>query len=369
MSAASSAPSSAQRPVSTLEVSTLLPRSALVRSALTAIGFGVVAVISPLGIRLCYGSISLAYFLSLLVAFTATMTAGVGAIVVVSRAALARGWSLRAAGVASLVAAVPGMVASNVALLFAQRAFPRFMILDPTEPQTVEFHVLSALADSLPILAAWSGLFFLPMMLRAHDERQRELWTVRRDVELLRLRSHLEPHFVLNTMNAIAGLVTEDPAQARDLLGMLGDVFRDASRAEQTHRLGAELTWLERFIAIHVLRFPDQLEVAWEIDDAARDAIVPALILQPLVENALMHGALRVPRGKLLIRAACAEGELVLEVRDNGRGIGPRRDGGKGLALVERRLALEGFGGTGPAFVLTRKGDETVARITIPVAV
>ncbi len=348
----------------------LAPRE-LVRSALTGVLLGLVAILSPLGLRFCFGSITLGYFVCNALGFAATLVLGILPVVLTARAALGRGWSLRLAVVLGLTAAIPVMIASNLALLALQHAFPAFQILDPAEPRTVTFYVSAALADAVPLLAAWAGLVFLPTTLRAHEERQKELAAARREAELLRLRAHLEPHFVLNTMNVIAGLVTEDPAQARELLGMLGDVFRDASTLDQAHSVDAELAWLERFVAIHALRFPEQLEVSWDVSDAARTCMVPTLILQPLVENALLHGALRVARGKLTVRVRDEEDALVLEVRDNGPGFGPRRAGGQGVTLVERRLALENDHGSDgprepPKLELVREGNETVARVRVP---
>ncbi|MBS2020156.1 MAG: histidine kinase [Deltaproteobacteria bacterium] len=344
-----------------------IPTAVLVRSAVTGIVLGIVAILSPLGIRLCFGTIPLTSFVATAVGFTATLVVGVVPIVVVARAALSRGASLRLGFTLGMVASIPVMIASNLAMLAVQSAYPAFQILDPNEPRTVLFSVSTGLADAVPLLAAWAGLVLLPTMLRAHEDRQKELAAAKREAELLQLRAHLEPHFVLNTMNAIAGLVTEDPAQARELLGMLGDVFRDATDTASSHSVDAEVAWLRRFVAIHEMRFPEQLSVRWDIASDVGARVVPALILQPLVENALQHGALRVARGELTIRARSdEEGTLVMEVRDNGPGVGPRRLGGKGLALVEKRLALESAPGERLVLDLTREEGETVARIRLP---
>lgn len=339
-----------------------LPTPVLLRSAVQGVVLGIVAILSPLGVRLCFGTISPGYFLASAIGFIATLVVGVVPMVLVSRAVVARGASLGVAFALGMLAAIPVMIASNLAMLAFQHAYPKFEILDPTEPRTVLFYVSTGLADAVPLLAAWAGIVFFPTMLRAHDDRQRELAAARREADLLRLRGHLEPHFVINTMNAIAGLVTEDPAQARELLGALGDIFRDASSAEASHTVDEEVAWLRRFVAIHEMRFPDQLSVAWDVAAEARAHLVPALILQPLVENALQHGALRTADGRLGIRARCEGDDLVLEVRDNGPGLGPRREGGKGIALVEKRLALESVPGR---LVLGREGDDTVARVVL----
>jgi len=334
----------------------------LVRSAWTGVLFGGIAIAAPLTARLAFGVLEPGYFCGSLLSLGSTLLLGVLPTVFVTRTMLARGRTLGVAIVAGLLTAAPVMVVSYVAWLGIQRAFPAVKVTDPHEPQTVTYAVATAMADAIPLLVAWAGLVFTPALVRAHEERAKKLDAVTREAELLRLRSHLEPHFVLNTMGAIAGLVTEDPGGARELLGMLGDVFRDATDSAERHTVNDELAWLARFVKIHELRFPDQLEAHWEVDDDARAYLVPNLILQPLVENALLHGALRVASGRLTVRVALTGETLVLEVRDNGPSLGPRRDGGKGIALVERRLALEATPGQ---LSLLREGDETVARVIL----
>ena len=164
-------------------------------------------------------------------------------------------------------------------------------------------------------------------------------------------------------MNAIAGLVTEDPGQARELLGMLGDVFRDATRSASNHTVREEMEWLTRYIAIHALRFPDQFSVSWRVDPRTESLCIPALIMQPIVENALMHGVLKGEVGELCIETSLDQGSLRLVVTDTGPCLGSRRHEGKGMSLVERRLALHGDGKS--RFELTRRGDLTEASILL----
>lgn len=173
--------------------------------------------------------------------------------------------------------------------------------------------------------------------------------------ELANLRSQLEPHFLLNTLNAIAGLVTKHPKEARRLLGSLGDLLRDSLRdPEETQTLGDEVRWLHRYAAILESRHSDVLRFHWELADDARAVLVPRLLLQPLVENAVNHGALkRAGGGEVAIRIA-VEGRLdedhtiVCVVEDNGPGLpdGEPRTGAFGLHSVRRRLALKCAGAT-----------------------
>jgi len=167
---------------------------------------------------------------------------------------------------------------------------------------------------------------------------------LRTEAELARLRSNLEPHFLLNTLNAIAGLVSEDPRQARKLLGNLGDLLRDSvAPGDEMETLDAQIEWLRRYAHILETRHDGHLAFHWYIGDGTPRALLPRLLLQPLVENAVKHGALMRPGGgEITVRTQLDGSRLICTVEDNGPGV-PRkatRPGAFGLLSVRRRLAL-----------------------------
>lgn len=193
------------------------------------------------------------------------------------------------------------------------------------------------------------GIFALAVVypFAAHDARVRALETekLRTAAELARLRGHLEPHFLLNTLNAIAGLVTEDPREARRLLAALGDLLRDALReGDEMQTLEQEEAWLRRYAEILESRHRGALSFRWDIDPAVRTARVPRLLLQPLVENAIKHGALRRRGGGVVtVRAGRVGDSVECVVEDDGPGFsqGPIRQGAVGLSVVRRRVELK----------------------------
>jgi signal transduction histidine kinase len=201
----------------------------------------------------------------------------------------------------------------------------------------------------------WALAFVYPMAVESARVRTLEAQQLRSDAEVERLRAHLEPHFLLNTLNAIAGLVTEDPREARRLLVCLGDLLRDAvQETSEPQPLEKQIAWLRRYAQILEARHRGSLRFLWEVASECERAMLPRLLLQPLVENAVKHGALRRAdgAGKVLVRAESkADGTLVCVVEDNGPGmrLGARpdtadagvRDGGFGLQAVRRRLELE----------------------------
>lgn len=193
----------------------------------------------------------------------------------------------------------------------------------------------------------WAMAFVYPFA--AEDARMRALEAerLRAAMEAAQLRAHLEPHFLLNTLNAIAGLVTEDPREARRLIGCLGDLLRDAARpGDELQTVDEELTWLDRYVAILRARHRDALSFRWEISPETRAALLPRLLLQPLVENAVKHGALkRADGGEVVVRVERVQKEggearIVCTVEDNGPGLGEPRSGSLGLHVVRRRLEL-----------------------------
>jgi hypothetical protein len=279
------------------------------------------------------------------------------------RRLMARGLALVTACALSIVAVIP--VIASVYLLdwFITKGSPSLSWMPHGREVTLQVVLVTALTDMTWLCLLLSAVVFLPAFVRAHSERTRELLVLQRDAAILRVRAHLEPHFVLNSLNAVASLVEEDPTQARELLAALGDLFRRASSFQATHRVVDEIDWLRRYVMIHEVRYADALHTSWRIDDACLDLEIPALILQPLVENAVKHGALR-GGGNISVSAHAEQGVLSLAVEDDGPGPSEPRRGGEGLSIVERRLALESLSPS--VFELVREGERTVARIRIP---
>lgn len=193
--------------------------------------------------------------------------------------------------------------------------------------------------------ALWALAFIFPFAVEDSRIRALEAEKLRTKAELAQLRAHLEPHFLLNTLNAVAGLVTEEPREARRLLAALGDLLRDSLNEEdEMQPLSEQLEWLRRYAQILEVRHAGHLVFRWQVETDTRSALLPRLLLQPLVENAVKHGALMRPRGgEITVRAeVISEKKLVCTIEDNGPGLptGDVRPGAFGLQAVRRRLAL-----------------------------
>jgi hypothetical protein len=231
-------------------------------------------------------------------------------------------------------------------LLLATRALTlSFVALPPNqEPYGAGDVLRVGFTMGLTYFAVWALVFVLPVFVEDARVRALEAEKLRTQAELAQLRSHLEPHFLLNTLNAIAGLVTEDPRKARQLLGNLGDLLRDSvAPGGEMQTLDEQIAWLRRYAHILETRHAGHLAFRWDIGNGTPRALLPTLLLQPLVENAVKHGALmRAGGGEIVVRTELSGPRLVCTVEDNGPGIAdkPTRDGAFGLVSVRRRLEL-----------------------------
>jgi two-component sensor histidine kinase len=178
---------------------------------------------------------------------------------------------------------------------------------------------------------------------RAREIAQAELRAELARAELQNLERRLHPHFLFNALNTISSVMYDDPAAADRMIAGLSELLRRALRTSDAQEvpLVEELALLGGYLDIMRARFEERLDVALEIDDDARDALVPPLLLQPLVENAIRHGADPAShRVRAALRAKRDGGALRLEVRDHGRGLaGAKPTEGIGLSTTARRLA------------------------------
>jgi len=204
---------------------------------------------------------------------------------------------------------------------------------------------------------------------RDRESQQARLAAQLAEARLGALRMQLNPHFLFNSLNAITVLVrdqnTRDASRMLELLsGVLRQVLQSEKRQHVT--LEEELRFIEKYLAIEQVRFPDRLQVRWSIEPAVRNALVPEFILQPLVENAIRHGIAKSSKaGMIEVTARTCDGHLALSVEDNGSGYHPVSESGVGLANTRARLANL-FGEEGQLQMLDGEGGGTLATVRFP---
>jgi len=200
------------------------------------------------------------------------------------------------------------------------------------------------------------------------ERRSLEAGLLAREAELKALRAQLDPHFLFNSLNSISSLTGRDPSAARKMCLQLADFLRDTLRlgAAQRISLQEELTIVERYLSIEQVRLGARLNVFKETSAQALSAKVPALILQPLAENAVLHGiAHLLEGGTVTIRAQKEHSMLVVWVSNPCDPDRPRhKRGGFGLSLVRQRLQSQ-FGLAGQLETGEERGEFT-AKLSLP---
>ncbi|HUB89291.1 MAG TPA: histidine kinase [Dyella sp.] len=225
----------------------------------------------------------------------------------------------------------------------------------------------------LALLTYWMMLVVLRgfaswRSLRDERYRSAQLETQLAQSQLQVLRMQLQPHFLFNTLNAISALTVADPQQAKLMIARLSDFLRLTleERHVQQVPLSREVQFLESYLGIQQVRFQDRLVTHVDVGDTG-NAMVPSLILQPLVENALRHGLLsKNDGGALRIIARRIEDELQLCVEDDGLGL-PSTGAVEGVGLSNTRARLRAMFGDKASLDLTpRSGGGTHVALRFP---
>ncbi|HKU63037.1 MAG TPA: histidine kinase [Gemmatimonadales bacterium] len=209
----------------------------------------------------------------------------------------------------------------------------------------------------------------------AHESRRRGIAAATYARQLAEARLHvlsaqLQPHFLFNTLHAVSALIWEDQARADRLLARLSELLRltlrSGNRVETT--LEEELALLARYVEIQETRYGDRLRIRIEAEPEARQAMVPHLILQPLVENAIRHGITRrTAPGRVEVVARAGAGRLHLSVRDDGVGLPSGRPLREGVGLGVTRARLRQLYGAAQEIELSAAdGGGAVCALSIP---
>ena len=208
---------------------------------------------------------------------------------------------------------------------------------------------------------------------RRQEEQARELRWLASRAELKALRAQINPHFLFNALNAIAGLIQDRPQLADETIEQLAHVFRYTLRKSETEwvRLDEEVEFVTAYLRVEQARFGERLAVRLEIDPATAAIPIPAMSVQPLVENAIKHGVSTVEGpGAVSLRTALQGELLTVEVSDTGPGFPPgfcceaAADSGHGLRNVVARL--RGYYGDSAALRWENGQRRTCVVLTIP---
>jgi sensor histidine kinase YesM len=291
---------------------------------------------------------------------------------------LLRGWPHRQAGTVRSVYYV-----ATVALLSVLGIGLGNAILQWRNP-VYYLDNLSELAAIIPFALAMS-LLMLSLTTIGQRRAQAEVQMLRQreeiaataqllaEARLRALQAQVEPHFLYNTLANVLGLIDTQPAQARHMLERFIDFLRaslQASRADSA-TVSAELDLTAAYLDVLTVRMGKRLHYRIEADDAVRAMVIAPMLIQPLVENAVMHGLEpKVEGGTIVVRARCQDHALLVDIVDDGVGIGnapPRAGGGVGMANVKARAASM-HGSTAQLQLLDNPGGGAIVRLLLPVS-
>jgi len=279
------------------------------------------------------------------------------------------GWYLLLLG----FALPPGMILASYALIAALNAI--FSVGDPIPMDfPLQYYRREILAGWGFLLACFLYVSWQELrdQARLNKLRAEELEKERLQAMLTQLKDQMNPHFLFNTLNTVASLIPQDPSKAEQVVVKLSALYQGvlASTRKTLHPLSKELEFCRDYLDIEKARFGRRLRAIVGRPQGAGGsrALVPVLLLQPLVENAVKHGLTsRAGGGRLWVTAKVRDGGLSLVVEDDGVGFGKSPYSGSGTALENCRKRLElAYGAKGSLRVLPRKGGGTRIEVLMP---
>jgi len=279
-----------------------------------------------------------------------------------------------------LVRLVPlSIVMSVVVEMAIVASFPQFPVMQNHLSfwRRLDFSLAEEFTENTAIF--WAAFAILRGMGHYRELRQRERALSELAVELsearmMALRMQINPHFLFNTMNAISSLMYRDVRAADRMMEQLSNMLRVTLErgSQQMIRLREEMEFIEMYLSLQEIRSSDRVDQEIIIDPHLYDALVPAMLLQPLVENAYVHGLSKVSkRGLIQITAKSENGKVRIAVRNRGVGLNPpdNHEGhrsGIGLSNIRSRLRLH-FGDQGRLEILEPAADLVEAVVTFPI--
>ena len=220
----------------------------------------------------------------------------------------------------------------------------------------------------------WVGVslvyFFHEILFaRERELQQAKLQSNLAEAQLQNLRLQLEPHFLFNALNAISAVIYEDPRAADEMLGRLGELLRQLFKEDRSQLvpLTREMEILQLYTRIMEARLEDRLTVGIDIEEGAMQGLVPQLILQPLVENAIRHGMDSNFDVRIEIQAQCERNYLRLTVRDHGPGIDDSKPPAFGIGLRNTAERLQRLYGGEQSFEIRNATDGgAIVEVRVP---
>lgn len=224
---------------------------------------------------------------------------------------------------------------------------------------------------NLLLVAIWMLIYIVYHYVEKNRKDQLDrlkLESTVKELELKTIKSHINPHFIFNSLNSIRALVDENPTRARRAITELSNILRSSMQAEkvETVTLEKELNIVKDYLALENMRFEDRLKVVYDIDDDTLDQPVPPMMLQTLVENAIKHGiSKQINGGVVKVISEFRDNYHELTVQNTGQLNGKVNNEGFGLSSTTNRLSLL-YGSKAKFDIRQINGSLVEARVLIP---
>lgn len=237
---------------------------------------------------------------------------------------------------------------------------------------SISANLYTALVFSMMvILIIWSLIYFFYKIFISYRESEIEKWKLSiaaKDAQLTALKSQINPHFIFNSLNNIRSLIVENPGKARDMITHLSGLFRYNLRFTHTERvtLAEEINIVKNYLNLESIQLEDRLEYEISLEHDLRDAQIPPMSIQLLVENAIKHGINKLPDGgKVLVKVREEDSKILIEVINSGRIVENDAEIGIGLKNATERLKLL-FGNNAEITLENTDRSNVKASFTIP---
>lgn len=223
------------------------------------------------------------------------------------------------------------------------------------------------------ILMVWSVIYFaFNFFERSRNEeiKNLRLEAMRTEVELNNLKAQLNPHFMFNSMNSIRALIDEDPLIAKESITKLSNILRNTllMGRKQLVTVDEELSLIDDYLKLEGIRYEERLKVETAIDTSVKGLLLPPLMVQTLVENAIKHGISRLPSGGVICVTVKRENDhLFIRIENTGSLNGEKKAGSTGIGIANTRQRLELLYDGKASFTLNEENGMVIAEVRLPV--
>ena len=262
-----------------------------------------------------------------------------------------------------------GAIISGIVIYFLQFFIQKLVV--STLVFSLNVALVSVVSLSL-VVFFWSVIYFLVHYIENYKKAEIEnyKWQANiNEMELNKLKSQLNPHFMFNAMNSIRALVEENPAKAKDSITQLSNILRNTLMMGKNKVISFddEMKLVQDYVALESTRYEERLKVSFSIDPASSKFSVPPLMIQTLVENGIKHGISKVPEGgKLVLKTEVVNNALMVKIENTGRlNTETHSDTGLGLKNSQQRLTLL-YGDKASLTINNINGNTVLTELLIP---